>query len=362
MKRPIIFGVTPEFMAHEGLADHVQNWEDGLRAPTGRGTFEWWYFDAHFDDPASDAPARGSTAVIVFATKPLLERNGPLKPGVSLTITRPDGSKLAQFPFLSADQFSASKESCDVHIGPSWTRGDLQHYQVHVEVDGMSADLIFTSQVPAWRPGAGKSYFGDMQHYFGWLPAIPYGKVEGSIHYDGQTYHVQGSGYHDHNWGNVGLNEVMDHWYWGRAHLGEYTLIYVEQIGAKEYGYTRMPVFMLAKGSQVLTGDGLALTMQSADFVPAAGGRAYPRQLDFHWEKGEENVHLRLREPTLIEGTSLLISFPAWQRALLRLVANPYYFRFNARLELSIHMQSAQAELVGPALYEIMILQGQKHP
>jgi hypothetical protein len=354
MSKPVILGTTPEFLARDGLTEKIEVWEDGLRADTGRGSFEWWYFDAHFED--------GSTAVIVFATKPLLERKGPLKANVSLTITRPDGTKTAGFPLFSRDQFSAAQESCDVRIGNNWTRGDLHRYEVHVEMQDISADLTFTGVVEPWRPGAGKAYFGDLDHYFAWLPSIPFGTVEGTLTYDGQTHKVSGTGYHDHNWGNVGLNDVMDHWYWGRAHLGEYTLIFVEQIAAQQYGFTRMPVFMLAKGSRVITGESPPLTMQTRDFVSHTDGRGYPNEVDFNWESGAESVRLRLRQPKLIEGMSLLSFLPKWQARLARLFANPYYFRFNADLQLEINLKNVKAVERGPALYEIMILQGKKHP
>ena len=44
--KSITFGLGPEFLQREGLTDTVAPWEDGLRAETGRGAFEWWYFDA----------------------------------------------------------------------------------------------------------------------------------------------------------------------------------------------------------------------------------------------------------------------------------------------------------------------------
>lgn len=362
MTKPIIDGTRPENMARDGLTATIQPWEDGLRTSSGPGSFEWWYFDAHFDDSASDEPARGCSAVIIFATKPLLERNGPLKPNLSITITRPDGSKQAQFPFFPPAQFRAARESCDVHLGDNYCRGDLHTYSVHVRQGDLAADLTFSGLVPAWRPGAGKAFFGDLDHYFAWLPAIPYGLVEGTLSFDGQSYYAKGSGYHDHNWGNVGLADVMDHWYWGRAHIGDYTLIYVDQVTARDYAYTHLPVFMLAKGERILTGDGQPLSLQTADFSPHPGGRAYPREVDFQWQKGGEAIHLRLRQPKLIEAVSLLITFPAWQRPVLRLFANPYYFRFNAQLDLNIEMEGLKDSQSGPALYEIMILQGKKHP
>ena len=54
---------TDEDLLHEGLKPEPEVWEDGLLADTSPGCFEWWYFDAHFMD--------GSTAVIVFFTKPI---------------------------------------------------------------------------------------------------------------------------------------------------------------------------------------------------------------------------------------------------------------------------------------------------
>jgi hypothetical protein len=41
---------------------------------------------------------------------------------------------------------------------------------------------------------------------------------------------------------------------------------------------------------------------------------------------------------------------------------NPYYFRFNADLELEISLDKLTASERGSALFEIMILQGKRHP
>jgi len=307
--------------------------------------------------------------VIVFITKPLLERNGPLKPSVSFTLTRPDGTKIAQFPIFPANEYSSSHASCAVQIGTNWARGDLHQYQVHVEMESpaksgqaLAADLIFEGIVPPWRPGAGKVYFGNLDHYFAWLPAIPFGMVAGTITYDGQNHIVQGTGYHDHNWGNVSLGEVMDHWYWGRTHIGEYTTIFVEQVAAAKYGHVRMPVLMLAKDDQILVSDSQPLTMQARDFLPHPAGRGYPCEVDFRWSTNDDSIRIRLRQPKLIEATSLLSLLPKWQQRVSRLFANPYYFRFQAEMELEIKLGTLQTIERGAALYEIMILQGKKHP
>ena len=354
MSQPVILGTGPDFLDREGLTTSIATWEDGQRIGTAPGLFEWWYFDAHFDD--------GSTAVIVFSTKPLVSPGDPLRPNVALTITRPNGGrKVSQLPIYPAEQFSASAQTCDVRIGPSWIKqqnpeGACWTYAVHAEATGLAADLTFTGLVPPWRPGAGKSYFGNTDHYFAWLPSIPYGTVEGTLTYAGQTQRVKGTGYHDHNWGNINLSKVLDHWYWGRAHLGEYTLIFVEQIAAKAYGFARIPVFLLAKGDQVIADDAQFLTMQARDLTQHPQGRQYPREVDFVWQKDGDSVHLSLRQPHIIEATSLLITLPPWQRSIARLLVNPYYFRFNTELEFRVDVGQLHGVERGPALYEIMLL------
>ena len=352
MPKPIIFSVGPEFLERERLTSTVQAWEDGQRASTKRGEFEWWYFDAHFED--------GSTAVIVFATKPIINPRSPLLPNLSLTITRPEGRKTAEFDLPPAAEFSSAKEACDVRLGAAWVRHEQQDghwtYTLHAQTKTQSADLVFTGLVPPWRPGAGKSYFGDLHHFFAWLPAIPYGTVEGTLTYDGQTHTVSGTGYHDHNWGNVPLPSVLDHWTWGRAHVGDYSLIFVEQIASRKYGTQRLPVFLLAKGDQVLAEDARLLTMQAGPLIQHPGGRAYPRTVDFEYGSGEQKIHLALRAPRLIEATSLLGALPPLKRKLARLVANPYYFRFNAEMELTIDLPDLHDVQHGNALYELMML------
>jgi len=352
MKKEVIFGVGPEFLARAGLAPGVAPWEDGQRAPTAPGSFEWWYFDAHFED--------GTTAVIVYATKPIINPGVPLTPNLSITITEPGGLKHVEFALPPAGAFSASREGCQVHIGPSWVKHSLVDgawvYDLHAETASLSADLRFSGLVPPWRPGAGMSFFGDLEHYFAWLPAIPHGTVSGSLTAAGRSRSLQGTGYHDHNWGNISLPAVMDHWTWGRAHLSGYTLIFVEQVTRRGYGARRLPVFLLAKGKDVLVEDPFPLRMEARDLVSHPGGRTYPQEVDFHWQRGQERVDLLLRQPQLIEAVSLLGALPPLQRRLARLVANPYYFRFNTSLDLSIHLDGVAETVHGSALYEIMLL------
>ncbi len=331
-----------------GITKEVQLFEDGFRTNHHKGFFEWWYFDAHLDDK--------TTVVVVFMTKSITEYKGNLKPAIMITINREDGSKLFKAKKYPVKTFTSSKEQCDVKMGTNYINGDLKEYHLHSEIDDVLVDLTFKGIVKAWRPGEGKIYFGDQAHFFGWVVPIPHGEVFGTISYDGKTKEVKGTGYHDHNWGNLSLPSIQDHWYWGRTTLDEYTVIFVEQTTTKKYGSVKLPVFLVAKGDKVLIEEGEMLKLETFDFKPHKSGHKYPNKLIFKWEKGEDKVVITLTNPQIIEATSLLSTFPKWKQKLARLFVNPYYFRFNAKINLEINYQGNKTVKSGNTLYELMQL------
>ena len=122
------------------------------------------------------------------------------------TLDRPDGTQVQRIALYPATAFAASKERCDVRIGPNTFAGDLHTYQIHIAIEDVEADLTLTGTVPAWRPETGNLFFGAQgEHHFAWLPAVPHGEVAARITIAGQSATYTGSGYHDHNWGNSRL-------------------------------------------------------------------------------------------------------------------------------------------------------------
>src|SRR4030088_2603138 len=74
----------------------VAQFEDGQRIGTGRGCYEWGYFDAHLDD--------GATVVVVFYSKPNVSPNGPLAPRITINLTLPDGRRFDRLHDTTAGQ------------------------------------------------------------------------------------------------------------------------------------------------------------------------------------------------------------------------------------------------------------------
>ena len=147
----------------------VAQFEDGQRIGTERGSYEWWYFDAHLDD--------GATVVVVFYTKPNVSPNGPLAPRITINITLPDGRAFVKFLDTGPELFHASKSTCDVRIGTDRFVGDLKRYHITATIEEISVDIELTGDVPAWRPKSGHSYFGveGREKLFAWLLAVPHG-------------------------------------------------------------------------------------------------------------------------------------------------------------------------------------------
>jgi hypothetical protein len=363
--KPIILA-DHTFLARENLRPAPEPCEDGWRTGEDPDSFEWWYFDAEFND--------GTSAVIIFSTKEPVMRSGPLRPTVRVTITpgRTRGP-LEQVGTFERRDFKAQVSHCEVEIGPKNSiRSDDERYEVHAEAGGLAVDLTFTRRLPPWRPDCGKMYFGhEGGPYFAWLAAVPFATVEGSLTYDGASHPVaDGIGYHDHNWGNVDLPKVFSHWYWGRAYIGEYSLIFVEMVASRAYGGQRIPIYMLARGGEIVAGRiaPLGFRRLARERDPARVGSAwrYPRSIDFPWITEDGAIQISLRAPRVINSRRLIKMIPRfnlipwWKRLLLILFFKGHYFRFQAEGRLVVNFNDGRRDIHarrgGTALYELAIL------
>ncbi|MEI6622102.1 MAG: hypothetical protein WCP28_09375 [Actinomycetes bacterium] len=336
-----------------GLDPHtVAVWEDGCRTvDDAPNTFEWWYFDMQLDD--------GSTLVATFNTKPNTHPDGPLKPSVLLIYHGPDGSKHRVNQEYAPAVFRAATESCDVAIGPNTVIGDLDTYVLHIDIDGVVADLTITRGAPAWRPGAGVSWFDSQQkHYLAWVVPVPYGTVNGTIADASGTREVKGTGYHDHNWGNKLMSDYLDHWFWGRAHIEDFTVVYVRMTtkGLLGFGSINFPTIFLAKGDTLLTDDMLPLRLSTGEEVPGPGDQTYPQELTWTWQTDAGSVRMHVTEPKMIEALDMTEGETGLRRSLVHALGqHPMYYDFNANMELSVDLGRVKETVKGRTLYEKMM-------
>jgi hypothetical protein len=219
--------------------------EDGARTDGRRGTYEWWYFDAHLND--------GAKLVVIFMTKDLSTPGKPLAPMIRLNLDLPDGTSKSFIRSYPADSFSAASESAAVRIAGNTFVGDLSHYEIDVEIDDVRVSVSLDATIRPWRPDTGYLVFGDKRdREFSWLPAVPEGKVAGFYEVDGVRTEASGVGYHDHNWGNVGMTTIINDWYWARGQAGPYSVIASYITSHEKYGFEEIPIFMLARDGKIV--------------------------------------------------------------------------------------------------------------
>lgn len=339
-------------LADFGLDPHtVAVREDGFRSADELDhSFEWWYFDMQLDD--------GSTLVATYNTKPNTAPDGPLDPSVLLIYHGADGTKVRTDSHHPASEFSADRERCDVRVGPNTVAGDLERYNLHLEESGVVADIRIDRASPSWRPGAGINYFDSARRqHLGWVVPVPYGTVTGTIDVNGASREVTGSAYHDHNWGNKVMDAGLDHWYWGRAHIGDYTVVYVRMTtkGLFGLGAINIPTFLLAKGDEVITDDLLPLRLETSGDVPGPGHQHHPTELNWSWHTDDGSVTMRVTNPEMIEALEMPRPGHGVAHAVLGAFQHPMYYDFNADMELTVDLHGINETVVGRTLFEKMM-------
>jgi hypothetical protein len=341
--------------AHLGLKPgKIEPWEDGMRTTGGPNSYEWWYFDAHLDD--------GTSLVITFYTKWVFSPQGPLAPMIIVDINTPGQPARSLTIHAKPEEFSSSKERCDVRIKDNYFSGDLHTYQIRVADQGLSIDVELVGQVPAWRHETGYTYFGEHDdHMFGWLPSVPQGKVTATItEKDSKPQTLTGIGYHDHNWGDVAMSKLINHWYWGRGKAGPYSLIISYLYAEKAYGQTELPLFMLAKDGKVVADDSSKVTLHLEDeFTDEKSKKPVANRVIFEYKEDDRNHYLVTfqRSETILDFVfaDKLTGFKHVLALLLKV--DSAYLRFSGTVSVERYIDGKMVEQsTDPGIWELMYL------
>lgn len=199
-----------------------QAWADALRLdPAGfaPGQFEWWYADGHLSN--------GVTFVASWHLE--IDRSGVLRPYVTVNFATRDKVLLDRKVRFRPEQARFGRTVCDVAVGPHFLRSldGLKRYELFVDPEangGYGLHLELDRRVASYnpRPDDGSNPDGP---YFRWVCAVPNGALQGTATVDSVTRAVTGSGYHDHNWGNVPMSALVRDWHWARGEAGGYTAV-----------------------------------------------------------------------------------------------------------------------------------------
>jgi predicted secreted hydrolase len=346
-------GSTAEDYERIGIKrDEVARWEDGARTDGSAGTYEWWYFDAHLDD--------GAKLVVTFFTKAFTEIDKPLAPMIRIDLDLPDGTSHSKVANLKPDEFSAAKDRCDVRIGANSFSGDLHTYKILAQVEDIALDVSLTGEVPAWRPRTGHMYFGAHdEHEFDWLPSVPQGAVAATYSVAGQEHTTAGVGYHDHNWGNAPMNSLINHWYWARGHAGPYTAVASYITAAEKFGFTELPIFLLAKNGIVVADDGDKVSFEElGPYTDTDTGKPVANLTRYTYRDGGESYVITFTRHRDLVVTKFIDQLHGPKKVAAKLVGfDGAYLRFTGELRIEHRRGETLVEShTDSAIWELMYL------
>jgi len=252
--------------------------QDFHRPQTSPGGYEWWHFDGIDDNAGLSFSAQfyaghllspyyqeNLTAYWKGSQSPLVSEKQPVPPhpldhcGVIFRVFHKGGRSEEFFQEFDPGMLKASDQAPAVLLGGNrfnWLPdGNPASYTLTLQgpiQDGLSlrARLFFTPEkirMPALTPSE------DWPTHT-WVLAAPDCHVEGTLEWCDKEGDVKkeiaflGRGYHDHHFGSVPPGQFVKAWYWGRAFLGEKTLVYSLQIPADGKEAPWGHFFSLSKG------------------------------------------------------------------------------------------------------------------
>jgi hypothetical protein len=346
-------GSTAEDYERIGVRpDRVLPWEDGARTDGSDGTYEWWYFDAHLDD--------GATLVVVFFTKNFTDIGRPLAPMIRIDLDLPDGTSYKKIAEWKPEEYSASRDRCDVRIGDNSFSGDLHSYTITARIDDIAVDVNLIGEIPAWRPRTGHMYFGRQdEQEFNWLPAVPQGKVDATYSVGGKTHTALGVGYHDHNWGNAPINSLINNWYWARGRAGPYTTVAAYITAEDKYGNTELPIFMLARDGEIVADDATKVTFEELGaYRDADTGKPVANITRYTYTDGDDTYTVTFTRHRDLAVNNLIDDLHGPKKLAAKLIRfDGAYLRFTGELRVEHRRSDAVLDsYTDSAIWELMYL------
>ncbi len=297
--------------------------DGGVHPSDAPGWWEWWYFDADFDN--------GYTMVGTFHFGSPRPPANPDVRFIEVALYDPEGNRWMVRKRYPREQCSAAEETCKVVIGPNVFEGEPREYHLFYQEGGQGCDITYESMVEGFMPKGPTSSMGAA--VINWIIHTARAKVSGTMTWDGQTTQVKGVGYHDHNWSDApysALGDIGDLFAVMRLIIGDWTLVFSGGRYRRTRSYEPYGVMYAYKNEQVVAvsakGGGLG-----SDYTTGDLGIEHPKAYRLWWnEPGLIEGEVNFKVNQVIEFMDLHKRFKPFQRWFAETYAGrPAYFRYR---------------------------------
>src|SRR5438105_781007 len=172
---------------------------------------------------------------------------------------------------------------------------------------------------------------------FAWLPAVPQGTAQVKYAVAGEELETTGVGYHDHNWGNVGLMKVVHDWYWARGQAGPYSVIASYITSGKQYGFEPIPIFMLARDNLVIGDDPAGVRFEREGiYTDGTTGKPVATTTRYTYEEGDDGYVVSFNRTRDLSLSRMIDNVKGLKQFAARLARfDGAYLRFAGDIEVS---------------------------
>jgi len=186
---------------------------------------------------------------------------------------------------------------------------------------------------------------------------VPDGLASVRYRIGNEEHRASGSGYHDHNWGDVPMQTLIHNWYWARASVGPYTIIASHITATAVYGYETQIVYMLAKDGKIIADDDAKVSFEM-DRV-AIDGKTGKQVADLtrytYHDADTRHVVSFEREETILQAI-FTDRMPLLKRIVARLIGfDGAYHRFTGKVTVEKFERGVRLERFDDhAIWELM--------
>jgi hypothetical protein len=151
-----------------------------------------------------------------------------------------------------------------------------------------------------------------------------------------EEHRASGSGYHDHNWGDVPMQTLMHNWYWARASVGPYTVIASYITATEAYGHETQIVYMLARDGRIIADDDAKVSFETARIaIDGKTGKPVADVTRYTYHDADTSYVVSFERQTTILQAILTDRAPLLKRIIARLIGfDGAYHRFIGKVTI----------------------------
>lgn len=313
-------------MAGISRYENQLNSNDGCRIVGQGDFFEWWYFDfdlksqhhiyIEWHAPMFNLRDNYGTLIIrVYGHQRTFLNNNKKPEGPITKVFRYHRSLIAQ-----------NGTSCEIVFPAGHIIERDSNYFINVNERDLLIDLKLERLLPRLDEYETLYCTRGGNEFFSWNVPLPRALATGKIKLDGEYIDVEGTAYHDHNWGNLNIGKHLLGWIWARVLFDDFTLIFGDIANRESERKVQILLFADKNGRKMDTSslqvDYISFTGDNRHNLPA------PAELIITFEDNNKyRAHLRVENSFAVQEAPLG-SFKS--HFLNSLVTKAYYlFKLN---------------------------------